>query len=1012
ANGTAGTSSATIQLTKADVDGTASYDTTGWTSTANANLFTKSGTYGTATLDVSTGVVTYVLDNSKTATQALTAGASATDSFAVSVTDNSGATASTTASFAITGSNDAPTITSGTTGTVTENAPTSTVIYTAQATDPDLGDAITYSLSGADADKLNINSATGAVTLKASADFETKASYSFNVIATDRAGATDLKAVTVSVANLPNPVVNGGTGATVFEAGLRSVANTTETATGTFTVNAANQAYALTLGGTSISAVGNQVATGKGTLTITSISAPDANGLVTYGYSYTLTAAQTHPAGSTTVNDTIAISVTSSNGEANLTPGSIVIAITDDSPDALTPASISVGNAAGAPVSASLDTDGIVTNNYGADSAGATVRFDPALNGTDSTLTSGFTKIIYTLVDNYTLVGMAGATKIFTITLDPAKGTYSVDMDGKIDSPAVIDYNAGGYTFQGGNNSWAGFFGTPTGTISKDLLLTPGVVDANGIVTNASTINTSATSGGVGSGASVGTGEVFRVDFVNNLKGDPKDGSGQYENLANRDHTFDSHYTVNGASALFEATNGSTIKITAKDDPDGNNVVGDGRIDKITAVGISYNNASVTVTPVSGGTTVVVGGKTFTVTLNADNSVNVAGVTSTTGGASIGTIISVFTADGYNSVEYAHVSGSTFQIGDFGVTTLTTNPVTWTVPVQVIDGDGDIAASNLSITANTVVAPIVLDLNGDGVQYLGLADGVQYDFGGAIGTVHTAWVGAGDGFLAEMRADGTINIVFSTTAGQTDLQGLAQTHDTNADGVFSIADQGFLSFGVWRDVNGDGVFEAGEFMTLTDAGIASINLTSDGQQQIAANGDVLIHGSTTFTMLDGSTGIVQDVAFVTAAATPPPATPAETSDDTGAGTQGFAGHRVDLEAEPTVDFSAVGAALPPPIDEIDIAWGVHEVQDHGGWSDGAFAVARSDAPMVVPESGGWTICVDQGDHGFNPIAPTIEQQEMHQILFGEPSTVRIDFISPTGAHEEYLLQGVDKISWG
>ena len=68
--------------------------------------------------------------------------------------------------------------------------------------------------------------------------------------------------------------------------------------------------------------------------------------------------------------------------------------------------------------------------------------------------------------------------------------------------------------------------------------------------------------------------------------------------------------------------------------------------------------------------------------------------------------------------------------------------------------------------------------------------------------------------------------------------------------------------------------------------------------------------------------------------------------------------------------------------------------------------------MVVPESGGWTICVDQGDHGFNPIAPTIEQQEMHQILFGEPSTVRIDFISPTGAHEEYLLQGVDKISWG
>ena len=55
ANGTAGTSSATIQLTKGDVDGTASYDTTGWTSTANANQFTKSGTYGTTLYSDPTG---------------------------------------------------------------------------------------------------------------------------------------------------------------------------------------------------------------------------------------------------------------------------------------------------------------------------------------------------------------------------------------------------------------------------------------------------------------------------------------------------------------------------------------------------------------------------------------------------------------------------------------------------------------------------------------------------------------------------------------------------------------------------------------------------------------------------------------------------------------------------------------------------------------------------------------------------------------------------------------------
>jgi hypothetical protein len=99
----------------------------------------------------------------------------------------------------------APTITSGVTGTVAENAAVSTVIYTATATDTDLPWlcwSVTYSLSGEDADLLNIDAATGAVTLKASADFETKDSYSFSVVAKDAAGNSGSKDVLVSVTNL------------------------------------------------------------------------------------------------------------------------------------------------------------------------------------------------------------------------------------------------------------------------------------------------------------------------------------------------------------------------------------------------------------------------------------------------------------------------------------------------------------------------------------------------------------------------------------------------------------------------------------------------------------------------------------------------------------------------------------------------------------------------------------------------------------------------------------------
>lgn len=62
----------------------------------------------------------------------------------------------------------APLFTSGSTGTVAENAATSTVIYKAAATDAN-GTTPTYSLSGSDDLLLNINASTGAVTLKTSA---------------------------------------------------------------------------------------------------------------------------------------------------------------------------------------------------------------------------------------------------------------------------------------------------------------------------------------------------------------------------------------------------------------------------------------------------------------------------------------------------------------------------------------------------------------------------------------------------------------------------------------------------------------------------------------------------------------------------------------------------------------------------------------------------------------------------------------------------------------------------
>lgn len=97
--------------------------------------------------------------------------------------------------------NEAPIITSIATATIAENLSDSTVLYTAIATDVDASTTFTYSLSGDDSSLLNINSTSGEVTLKTSANYETKNSYSFNVIVSDGVFA-DTKTITASVTDV------------------------------------------------------------------------------------------------------------------------------------------------------------------------------------------------------------------------------------------------------------------------------------------------------------------------------------------------------------------------------------------------------------------------------------------------------------------------------------------------------------------------------------------------------------------------------------------------------------------------------------------------------------------------------------------------------------------------------------------------------------------------------------------------------------------------------------------
>ena len=125
--------------------------------------------------------------------------------------------------------NQAPTITSGTTGTEAENTVITNVVYQATATDPD-GDGITYSLTGTDAAKFAITG-SGAVTFLTSPNFEAPTDsggnnvYDIIVHANDGHGHDVTKAVAITVTDVNDVAPAFTSGPTGSEAENTAIAN-------------------------------------------------------------------------------------------------------------------------------------------------------------------------------------------------------------------------------------------------------------------------------------------------------------------------------------------------------------------------------------------------------------------------------------------------------------------------------------------------------------------------------------------------------------------------------------------------------------------------------------------------------------------------------------------------------------------------------------------------------------------------------------------------------------------
>ena len=163
---------------------------------------------------------------------------------------------------------------------------------------------------------------------------------------------------------------------------------------------------------------------------------------------------------------------------------------------------------------------------------------------------------------------------------------------------------------------------------------------------------------------------------------------------------------------------------------------------------------------------------------------------------------------------------------------------------------------------NGLIDPLVLDLGGEGINLSSAEDGVYFDMLGDGTPVKTSWISGNNAFLyLDDNGNGVaddINELFGDQGGFANgFDKLAQ-YDDNGDGVIDENDAIYSQLRLWRDLNGDGVNQADESLSLAEAGVKSINLNYDNNRQFDAHGNMIGERSF-FTKSDGSKGAMADV---------------------------------------------------------------------------------------------------------------------------------------------------------
>ena len=166
--------------------------------------------------------------------------------------------------------------------------------------------------------------------------------------------------------------------------------------------------------------------------------------------------------------------------------------------------------------------------------------------------------------------------------------------------------------------------------------------------------------------------------------------------------------------------------------------------------------------------------------------------------------------------------------------------------------------------ARGLSSPLVLDLDGDGLDLIALANSdVIFEIDGDAFAEHTGWVLPDDGLLAiDLDGNGMIDGVSELFGSTTDSGFLKLAlYDDNGDGVIDPSDAVFNDLRVWVDAGSDGVSAPDELLRLETLGIVAIDAVATSTRQwIEGN---FVSDLASYELADGSSRLIADVWFAT-----------------------------------------------------------------------------------------------------------------------------------------------------